>query len=69
MAYWFLIQVGLLFIIGILTNWIDIASAIGGFILVWVTIPYVIIWMVVSTIKELKKQKAADAEEVSNKKG
>ncbi len=69
MGVWFYLQVALLLIIGILTNWIDIASQIGGFILVCITLPYLVIWIIVSTIHQRKKEKAADAEEISNKKG
>ncbi len=69
MGVWFWILVALLVLCGILGNWIDGASVAGGYLLMYVVIPYFVIWMVVSTIHQIKKEKAADAEKISNKKG
>ncbi len=48
---WALIQLGVLGILGVLGNWFDWAGVAGGFMLVCITIPYIIIMAIVHTIK------------------
>ncbi len=67
LGVWFYIQVAILFILGVLSNWIDKASIIGGFMLLCITLPYLVLWIIISTIKEIRLNKAADVEQISNK--
>ena len=52
-GYWTLINLGLLTTFGILDNWFDWAGVAGGFMLAWITIPYIIVMAVVGTIRKL----------------
>jgi hypothetical protein len=54
---WLAIQLIILLIFSVLTNWIDAASQIGGFMLVCITIPYLIIMATVQTIKKVRENK------------
>lgn len=68
MGVWFFILFAILVLLGILGNWIDEASLYGGYMLMYVMIPYFVIWMIISGVKKLKQQHA-DAKEISNKEG
>ncbi len=68
MGYWFCILVAILILLAILGNWIDKASVIGGCMLMYVIIPYFLIWMAISTVKQIKKERK-NADEISDKKG
>ncbi len=56
-GYWIAIQLAVLLIFSILTNWFDWASVVGGFMLVCITIPFVIVAAIVQTVKKMKENK------------